>query len=145
MLFIPQQNPKFLPRRMRAFTTYYEFTRAFFLLSKENFVTLASTHNIHSFSGTNIHILKYYQHFFINPKYLWETSVRIFLTLPQRTFKSVGALCLNQPQSEKPEKKNGAKTKIYKHTEWDFPIHDLSQKDELRNCSNERILQGKEK
>lgn len=47
------------------------------------------------------------------------------------------------PWSEKPE--NRANTKISKHREWGFPIYDVSQRAELRNSSNESIIQGKEK
>ena len=105
ILFIPQQNPKFLPRRMHLPRIMNLQERFSYYQRRILWLCLASTHNIHSFSGTNIHILKYYQHFFINPKYLWETSVRIFLTLPQSTFKSVGALCLNQPHRVRSQRK----------------------------------------
>lgn len=76
-----------------------------------NFVTLSSKYRgIHSFSGTNIHILKYTNAFYKSKISLWNFC-KIFLTLPQSPL-SQWKLCawINPIEWGKPEK-NGANYK----------------------------------
>lgn len=117
-----------------------------FLMSKRvSWLSLTGTHNIHSFSGTIIHIFLNISMYFYKSKISLGNFCEIISYFTWEPFEVSGSFELESAPWVRNQKRNGAKTKLSKHVEWGFPIYNVSQRAELRNCSNDRILQGKRK